>query len=281
MHVGQGRTIAATAVTLLGLAAAAVAPPAAIAAPRPRAARPALAVGRSADGTTWRLEGRRLTVSLGGDVITDRPTRIVARCGERLFPFAVRDAFVTSADLSVTVRWHTRRFSVELPRDVARTVSWCGLLPADGRGETMREAAMRIVRGAAQGCRPSARETVVLRDAKAVVTRAVAGGDGSFDEVYRACQRPNGQLRPLFAAGDWGGGGGYGVSVHDLTRRGRWLTWSVTVTPHGSGPPSDSVWRADLADPERAARIADAALSPDGRTVTWRENGMERRVEVT
>lgn len=355
MRLGQGRTIAATAGMLLGLAAAVVAAPAATAAPKPTAGRPALAVGRSADGTTWRLEGRRLTVRLRGKAIVERREQVRVRCGEGLFTSPVDAAlwtklFASSWERRVVLRRTSRALTVRLPRDVAASATYCGIEPIESYAEIepLRWAAMTVRRGARPGCRPAAAEQVIFSDATVQVTHASASEEMTDSDTYRVCTGSKGSLRPLAAMNSGGGGGGYSLGVSAVEHAGGRLAWLVTVGSHGAASPAVMLQRFDLANlgrgaayvsapetggmsvtgrdlrlasngaavwadratrpaenggvhvterllaaPAGAARaevlatasgeraIADIALSPDGRTVTWRENGVERSAEVT
>jgi hypothetical protein len=281
MNTGQGGTVAATAAMLLGLAAAAVAAPAATAAPRAKAqqrpANVAIAVGRSEDGTTWRLEGRRLTVRLGAWSAETR-RRVEARCGEELVPWhretgAVRSSFVVSAGRAVVVGRFTKVLRMTLPRDVAGRATWCGLVGIPGAHETELPAAtMRGVRGAVRGCRRSANERIVARGGRVRIARsAVAAGSGTI-VAYRVCLSPHGRYLPLLGETVAAGERKIGLAGFGLRISGSWLAWELPFRSARGEPRGTRTYRARVGEwavmSEQAAPGWLEALAADGTVVS-------------
>ncbi|MBB4661232.1 hypothetical protein [Conexibacter arvalis] len=264
MSTGQGRTIAATAGMLLGLAAAAAAPTA-IAAPKP--AKPAIAVGRSADGkASFRLEGRRLIVTLRQPFARRRAgTRphVTAICGEALDGAPAsryrrfRDVFLLDpARRAFTVSPRVRRLRLQLDRDIAARANWCGVRSSVRGGRRFLWARTTLRRGSRPGCVATARSPVESERAIAEYVYGWKNGAGSVgDYALRACLRPDGPWRVL-TRGVWtkyGSTGPWGAVLS-----GSRIVWAVGPTGDGC-----SIWRTDLAGgaPERLASSPDPTLA--------------------
>lgn len=291
MDSGQGRTIAATAGMLLGLAAVAVAAPAATAAPKAKPVSAAVAVGRSGDGTTWRLEGRRLTVRLGAWSAETR-RRVDVRCGEALVTAPerteARRSFVASARREVVVGRFTQALRMTLPRDVASRATWCGLVGPPAAGESdLPWATMRGVRGAVRGCPLSANEQVARREGRLRIARSEAAVGTDTLVAYRVCLSPQGRYLPLLS--DTVGAGEPERAVRALLSGG-WLAWTVSFTSARGEPRGSMTYRVRVGTWAVVGRLASPgeaeALASDGTVAsldgeTYREVPVPGTVVVT
>lgn len=264
---------------LLGLAAAAMAAPAASAVPQatPRAAKVAVAVGRSEDGTTWRLEGRRLTVRLG-DWSAETRRRVEVRCGEALVTAPEetrgrRSPFVVAARREVVVGRFTTGLRTTLSSDVASRATWCGIVSGPAAGEADPPwATMRGVRGAARGCRLAARERIVARDGRLRIARTKVADGADTIVAHRVCLSPRGRYLPLWSATVGAGepARGFAGTPHRIS--GEWLAWTSSFFTSRGEWRSTVTYRARIGEWAIARQsVGDgtvAALAPDGTVAT-------------
>jgi hypothetical protein len=291
MDLGQGRTIAATAGMLLGLAAAAVAAPVATAAPKAqpvRAAKPAVAVGRSDDWrASFRLEGERLTVTLHGRRLTPRgfSGRPSARllCGDDIADSASPSAWlVVRAGRNLRLHPGVRRIRAQLDGDVARQANWCRILYRAAGRTTRITAAMALVRGTRPGCGEAAGGTVLVENEQAKLVSFRRGDEYSGSGFVSACWKASGRWRQLATSSD----GKYGGTSVNEGLGGRWAAWATVTFPNGG---CSAITRIDLASGEtettstlpgsggEPACIRDVAVAEDGRVV-WMQDGAPGRI---
>lgn len=266
MNRRQGTTtIAAAALALLaGVPTVAAAAPAAA----DPAARPPLATGRSTDGrTAFRLEGRRLTVTLARRLVPQRPAGRVpvnVVCGESgqddpvTKQTSLDGFFAVRAQRFFRVRAGVRTIRAQLDRDVARWANWCGLRAHGAGGSMFRDAAMTLRRGTAPGCASVDPRLIVAESDRALVTRVVsAAHPGNSASVARVCAKPAGRWREL------------GMSSQNQYRfheqvyfaaSGAWVAWQTAIGG-GGGLPTCTIQRLDLAG---SGEVESTSVAPDG-----------------
>ncbi len=257
------------------------------AAPRPQPkAKPALAVGASDTGS-WRLEGRMLPVKLREPLAPRARTprvRVIARCGDGAVETTAttdplpqgRERFAAAGEGRALLGRRTRLVRLRLSRDVAAAATACDLTVTQPDGVVPdRTAWMRLRRGSAARCAPTAAERVVFAAAGTrVFSRSVADGAVQNAAVLRAC-RPGG--RSVGLAESWAEENAAGSirSNDGFVGAGRWLAWvSAERSRATPSSPKGEIMIRDLAvagDPVATVRLGAGeqlwAISADGAAV--------------
>src|SRR5215211_2954746 len=152
----------------------------------------AVVVGKASDGTSYRLDGRRLVVHLRASI-----GRASVRCGDLAGvtpPRGGRTELVWAdvARAAIRPRRGSSTVGVRFARDISSRVSLCFVTRRGERPASpprKRRATMRLRSGTAAGCRPGRYEVTVLAIGSVDVLNAFGGG-----RALRAC-RP-GDPRP-------------------------------------------------------------------------------------